>query len=96
MHMVSRLRRAPALLIGLAAAALVLGAGAAAAAPRVAPAAGIWTIQRTPNRSQDFNQLTAITTNSATDIILKPIRVRKFLTCCDSVRHRASMKAWAN
>src|SRR5205807_6544408 len=51
----------------LAAAALVLGAGAAAAAPRVAPAAGIWTIQRTPNRSPDFNQRTGITTNSATD-----------------------------
>jgi hypothetical protein len=67
MHALPRLRPARHFLIGVAAVALAFGAGSAAAAPRVALAGSIWTIQRTPNRSQDFNQLTAITANSASD-----------------------------
>jgi hypothetical protein len=50
--------------------AIILVAGISAVlatSPLGASASAIWSIQRTPNRSTDFNELTAITTNSSTD-----------------------------
>src|SRR5204863_5140825 len=47
---------------------LLIGPVAATATARAAGPASIWTIQSTPNRSTDFNQLSAISANSASDV----------------------------
>ncbi len=59
-----RLRRLLGIAIGLTAAIALWSSGPASSA---AGRATIWTIQRTPNRSTDFNELTAVSTVSASD-----------------------------
>jgi hypothetical protein len=66
MQALPRVRPAISFLAGVGAIALLF-AGVAQASPGAGRAASIWTIQPTPNRSQDFNQLSAVTANSATD-----------------------------
>src|SRR6266487_46998 len=67
MHgLIGRLRVA---MIGLAGmAAIVPGMVAASATSLVVGAGTTWTIQPTPNRSTDFNQLSAISANTASDV----------------------------
>jgi hypothetical protein len=48
--------------------ALLLGPVVASATARAAGAGSIWTIQTTPNRSTDFNQLSAISAHTASDV----------------------------
>ena len=61
MHKVTRSLQRSIALLGAISALLFLHPAAGTAA------GSIWTIQRTPNRSQDFNELRAIATNSASD-----------------------------
>jgi hypothetical protein len=61
--------RLPAAMIGLAGlATIVFGMLAASATSLVVAAGTTWTIQSTPNRSTDFNQLSAIAANTASDV----------------------------
>jgi hypothetical protein len=63
-HSTHPLRRAITFLAGISA---ILGASSLAASSQTQADGAVWTIQQTPNRSRDFNQLAAITTVSASD-----------------------------
>jgi hypothetical protein len=60
-------RPAVPFIVGMGALALILVTGTASASRGTGLVGGIWTIQPTQNRSQDFNQLSAITTITASD-----------------------------
>ena len=63
---IRRLRVAAVGLAGLT--AIVLGAGAASATSLGVNPQTTWTIQPTPNRSNDFNQLSGVSASSASDV----------------------------
>src|SRR6266516_1015934 len=63
---IGRLRVAAVGLAGLT--AIVLGTGAASATSLGVNPQTTWTIQPTPNRSNDFNQLSGVSASSASDV----------------------------
>jgi hypothetical protein len=60
-------RRLVRAIVFLAAISALVNLLAVAASARTGTGRAAWTIQPTPNRSNDFNQLTAVTTTSASD-----------------------------
>jgi hypothetical protein len=63
-HSTCRVRRTLVFIAGISA---IFAVSPFAASAQTQAGRAAWTIQRTPNRSNDFNELTAITTTSASD-----------------------------